>query len=304
MASPTSDLQVLAPGPGISGPRAAIRLEVVGRRLARLRKLPLNISIPGGFLILMLLLCFVWPYVYTIPPSTGGSVLNANLPLWSHGHIFGTDSVGNDIFSRLVYGGQVSLEVGAATQVIGLVVGGALGMIAGYSRGIVEVVITRVLDVLIAFPSLVLALAIAEGLGPSEWHVIWAISFFSVPAFARITRGATLRLRDQTFMVAAGLMGVARWRILLRHLFPNMIAQLVTFGLLGAGIAIILEGALSFLSLGIPAPGASWGNMIANGQNTLAVQPSLVIIPSLFLLATVASLNVLGDGLRRRWGTR
>lgn len=300
MASPTSDLQtVLVPGAPPLTPVSA-----PSSRRSRGARLPLSITIPRGFLILMIGLCFVWPVIYTIPHPTGGSVLNANLGVFSKGHIFGTDSVGNDIFSRLLYGGRVSLEVGVATQVIGLAVGGLLGMIAGYSRGVLEAVMMRVLDVLIAFPSLVLALAIADGLGPSEWHVIWAISFFSVPAFARITRAATLRLRDQTFMVAAGMMGTARWRILLRHLLPNMITQLATFALLGAGVSIILEGALSFLSLGIPAPGASWGNMIATGENTLSVQPSLVLIPSLFLLATVAALNILGDGVRRRWGAR
>jgi peptide/nickel transport system permease protein len=301
MASQTSEIQsVLVPDHLPAAPG-----EVRTRRRTRgsRKKLPLTITIPAVFLILLIGMCFLWPIVVTIPPPVGGSVLNANIGPFSHGHIFGTDSVGNDIFSRICYGGRVSLEVGAATQIIGLVIGGLLGMIAGFSRGILESVMMRVLDVLIAFPSLVLALAIADGLGPSEWHVIWAISFFSVPSFARLTRGATLRLRDQTFMVAAGLMGTARWRILLKHLMPNMITSLATYALLGAGVAIILEGALSFLSLGIPAPGASWGNMIASGENTLSVQPSLVIIPSIFLLATVAALNVLGDGLRRRWAS-
>jgi len=161
-----------------------------------------------------------------------------------------------------------------------------------------------VLDVLIAFPALVLAVAIAEGLGPSEMHVIWALSFFSIPAFARIARAGTLRLHGQTFMLAARLSGTRTRRILLRHVTPNIMPQLVTFALLGAGVVIILEGALSFLGLGIPAPAPSWGNMIALGQGTLSAQPALVIIPSLFLLATVLSLNLLGDALRKRWGVR
>jgi peptide/nickel transport system permease protein len=162
----------------------------------------------------------------------------------------------------------------------------------------------RVVDVLIAFPALVLALAIADGLGPSEVHVIWALSFFSIPAFARISRAATLRLQGQTFMLAARLSGTRGWRILLRHVAPNIMPQLVTFGLLGMGVAIILEGALSFLGLGIPAPGPSWGNMIALGQGTLSASPALVLIPSVFLFATVLSLNLLGDGLRAHWGAR
>ncbi len=131
-----------------------------------------------------------------MPPPVGGSVLDAGLPAGTPGHPLGTDASGNDIFSRLLYGGRVSLEVGAATQVIGIVVGGLIGMIAGYSRGFLAAVLMRVLDILIAFPSLVLALAIAEGLGPGELHVIWALSFYSVPAFARLARAATLRLRE------------------------------------------------------------------------------------------------------------
>jgi peptide/nickel transport system permease protein len=249
-------------------------------------------------------MCYLWPLVHNVPPPVGGSVLDSSDPVGTPGHVFGTDAAGNDIFSRILYGGRVSLEVGLATQLIGLVLGGLLGMIAGYSRGIVEAVLMRVLDMLIAFPSLVLALAIAEGLGPSELHVIYALSFFSVPAFARVARGGTLRLRDQTFMVAARMLGTKWWRMILFHFTPNLLPQLVTFGLLGAGVAIILEGALSFLSLGIPPPGASWGNMIAEGQQTLSSTPSLVLIPSAFLLATVAALNLLGDALRQRWGAR
>ena len=183
-------------------------------------------------------------------------------------------------------------------------VGGLLGTTAAYRGGMLDAVIMRVLDVLIAFPSLVLALAIAEGLGPSELHVIWALSFFSVPAFGRIARAATLRLREQTFMLAARLSGTRTRRMLLRHIAPNITPQLVTFGLLGVGVAIILEGALSFLGLGIPAPGPSWGNMIALGQGTLSATPELAAIPSAFLFVTVVSLNLLGDGLRARWGVR
>ena len=240
----------------------------------------------------------------SVPPPVGGSVLNASLPIGSPGHLLGTDADGNDIFSRLLYGGRVSLEVGAATQVIGIAAGGLIGMIAGYSRGLLAAVLMRALDILIAFPSLVLALAIAEGLGPGELHVIWALSFYSVPAFARLARAATLRLRDQNFMLAAALSGTPRWRIAAFHLAPNLLPQQLTFALLGAGVAIIQEGALSFLSLGVPPPGASWGNMIASGEQTLSVQPSLVVLPCLALLITVAALNLVGDALRARWSAR
>jgi peptide/nickel transport system permease protein len=259
---------------------------------------------PAGFLILLILFCYLGPTVFRVVSPTQGDVLSANLPPLSPKHLFGTDAIGYDIFSRILYGGRVSLEVGAATQVIGLLVGGLIGVIAGFSRGAVEAVIMRVLDVFIAFPSLVLSLAIAEGLGPSEIHVIWALCFFSIPAFARVARGATLKQRDQTFIVAAGLLGSRRLPIVFRHIVPNILPQLLTYALLGAGTAIVLEGALSFLGLGVPEPGPSWGNMISAGENTMSVQPYLVLIPSFFLLATVMALNLFGDALRDKWEKR
>jgi peptide/nickel transport system permease protein len=264
----------------------------------------LEIWIPAGILILIIGACFLWPLVYPVPPPTGGSILDAGLPPFSPGHILGTDPVGNDILSRLLHGGQVSFEVALAVNVIGLAVGGLLGIFAGYRGGATDAVVMRVLDVLIAFPALVLALVIAEALGPSELHTIWALSFFAVPAFGRLARSATLRLREQPFMLAARLSGTGTWRMLLRHVVPNIAPQLTTFALLGAGIVIILEGALSYLGLGIPPPGPSWGNMIALGAQTLTASPELVLIPSLCLFVTVVCLNLLSDGLRARWGVR
>lgn len=291
MSAPIPDL--------LPAPDAAIAAPV--RKKARGRASTLRIWLPAGFLILLAAACFLWPLVYPVPKPTGGSILEAGLPPLSPGHIFGTDPVGNDVFSRILYGGRVSFEVGLSVTAIGLVIGGLLGTAAGYWGGAVDTVIMRVLDVLIAFPALVLALAIAEGLGPSEMHVIWALAFFSIPAFGRIARSATLSLRGQTFMLAARLSGTSRRRMILRHVVPNIMPQLLTFSLLGIGVAIILEGALSFLGLGIPLPEASWGSMIAQGQGTLSASPEYVLIPSAFLFVTVVALNVLGDALRERW---
>jgi peptide/nickel transport system permease protein len=261
----------------------------------------LKLWVPAGFLIVLAAACFIWPDIYPVPKPVGGSVLNAGLPPLSPGHIFGTDPVGNDVFARILYGGQVSFEVGFAVTAIGLVVGGGMGMAAGYWGGAVDAIISRVLDVLIAFPALVLALAIAEGLGPSEVHVIWALCVFSIPATGRIARSATLELREQTFMLAARLSGTKGRRVIARHVVPNIVPQLMTFSLLGFGVIIILEGALSYLGLGIPLPEASWGSMIAQGQQTLTASPDLVLIPSAFLFATVVSLNLVSDALRERW---
>ena len=298
MSAPLPEL--LAPeGPAVPN-RARLYQARARGGLAR----QLRFWLPAGFLLLLLLACFVWPNIYPVPNPVRGSVLQAGLPPLSPGHIFGTDPVGNDVFSRILYGGQISFEVGFGVNAIGLVAGGLLGIAAGYWGGASDTIISRVLDVLIAFPALVLALAIAEGLGPSELHVILALSVFSIPAFGRIARGATLALREQTFMLAARLSGTRGARVIVRHIVPNIVPQLMTFSLLGIGVAIILEGALSFLGLGIPLPEASWGSMIAQGQQTLSASPDLVLIPSAFLFATVLSLNLLGDALRERWGVR
>jgi peptide/nickel transport system permease protein len=274
-------------------------VEPAAGRPAWLRSL--RIGVPAAVIVVIVAACFVWPIVGSVPKPTGGSILDSDLPAFSSGHLLGTDTVGNDLWSRLLYGGRNSLQIALAVQLVGLILGGTVGAIAGYRGGLLDIVMTRLLDVLIAFPVLVLALAIAQGLGPSKLNTIWALSFFSVPAFARIARAATLQLRERTFMLAATLSGTPSWRILLRHVAPNVLPQLITLGLLGMGIIIILEGALSFLGLGVPPPNPSWGNMIADGQQTLSAEPRFVLYPSVMLFVTVLAFNLLGDALRARW---
>jgi peptide/nickel transport system permease protein len=297
MAAPLPDVSLATssrpPLPSLVDARS-LRTQRLGRTL--------RLWVPAGILILMLLLCFVFPLVVKLPSPTNGNIIQASEPPFSPGHLLGTDRIGVDVFSQLLYGGQVSFEIGAAVTAIGILVGGTLGVHAGYFGGWVDAVISRVLDVLIAFPALVLALVIAEGLGPSEFHVILALSVFGIPAVGRIARGATLTVRGLPFMVAARLAGTRRWRIIVRHILPNIMPTIVTFSLLGFGVVIILEGALDFLQYGIPPPEASWGSMIATGQQVLSAQPEYVLIPSIALLVTVVALNTLGDALRERWG--
>jgi peptide/nickel transport system permease protein len=296
MAAPVASLALGLPDPGGAAPQRESR----GRGVLR----SLEITIPGALLLVLLFFCFIWPLVYPVPSPTYGSVLNSNLPMWSPGHIFGTTNVGYDNMARILYGGRTTFEIAVAVQAIGLVAGGLLGVIAGYAGGIVDAMAMRVLDVLIAFPSLVLILVIADSLGESELHVIWALSAFSIPAAGRVARAGTLRLRDQPFVVAARLSGVKAWRIIFGHIVPNLIPQLLTFSLLGAGIIIILESGLDFLGYGIPDPAPSWGGMIAYGQTVMSVSLSPLVVPSLFLFGTVVCLNLVGDGLRSRWGVR
>jgi peptide/nickel transport system permease protein len=300
MAAPLPDTAYVAAGPPAPLPSLVSSRKLRAQRLGR----TLRLWIPAGFLILVLALCFLWPLVYHLPSSTNGNIIEAGEPPFSPGHWLGTDQNGVDEFSSIVYGGQVAFEVALAVTLIGMAVGSAIGIVAGYFGGWVDAVLSRVLDILIAFPALVLALAIAEGLGPSEFHVILAIAVFSVPAFGRVTRGATLVLRELPFMVAARLAGARRWRIILRHVLPNIMPGILTFSLLGIGIVIILEGALDFLGYGIPAPTATWGAMIASGQQIMTAQPEYVLIPSIALLVTVVACNMLGDALRERWGVQ
>lgn len=299
MAAPLPNVQLATPTPpplpALVNARQ-LRAQRVGRAL--------RLWVPAGVLVLMLAICFLLPLVVTMPSASKGNIIYNNLPPFSPGHWLGTDVQGVDIFAQLVYGGQVAFEVGLAVTAIGFVIGGTLGVIAGYASGWGDAVISRVLDILIAFPALVLALVIAQGLGPSEFHVILALSVFGIPAIGRIARGATLTIRGLPFITAAQLAGTRRWRIIARHIVPNIVPGLVTFALLGIGITIILEGALDFLGYGIPAPQASWGNMISNGQQILSAQPEYVVIPSIALLITVAALNMLGDALRERWGVQ
>lgn len=295
MAAQAANLMTLAlPEAGTPAPQRQSRTRGLLRTL--------EITIPGGILAVLLFFCFIWPLVYPVPNPTDGSVLNASLPMWSPGAIFGTTQVGYDNMARILYGGRTTFEVAAATQVLGLLIGGILGVVAGYVGGIVEGVLMRILDVFIAFPSLVLILAIVDSLGQSELHVIWALTAFTIPAFARVARAATLRLRDQPFVIAARLSSVKAWRIIVSHIVPNIMPQLVTFSLLGAGIVIIIESGLDFLGYGIPDPAPSWGGMIAYGQTIMSTSLSPLLVPSLFLFGTVVCLNLLGDGLRNRWG--
>lgn len=264
----------------------------------------LDVWIPGGFLLLLVLACFVWPVVYPVPQPVGGSILEAALPIGAPGHLLGTDTVGNDILSRILYGGRISFEVAAGTQLVGGVVGTMIGIVSTYLGGIAEAIVMRLLDVLLAIPAFILALVLLEGLGQGELNIIWALSIFFIPAFARLSRAATLSLKEQTFVVAAHLTGTKRWRSIMRHIVPNVAPGLLTFSLLNAGIAIIVEATLSFFGYGIPPPGPSWGNMIADGQQVMSTQPRLILVPSIVLLVTVIALNTLGDGLRARWGVR
>lgn len=262
------------------------------------------VGLPAGLIAALFFACFILPLLIPIPPPVGGSVLDSALPPGSPGHPLGTDINGNDVLSRLLHGGQASLIVAITVNIIGLAIGGTVGAVSAYLGGKSDTLIMRALDVLIAFPSLVLTIAIAQALGPSLGNTILALSAFSIPSVARISRSATMRVMSMPFLQAAEMSGSPAWRILLRHVAPNIVPQMINFAMLGTGIMIVTEGALSFLGLGIPPPDPSWGNMIFDGQQSLSATPLLVLWPSLALLITVLSFNLLGENLRDEMSSR
>ncbi|MBR0694423.1 ABC transporter permease [Bradyrhizobium lablabi] len=232
-----------------------------------------------------------------LPSPTDMDMLEKRAP-FSFEHWLGTDGFGRDELARLVYGARVSLVVGLCAPVIGLTIGGALGMLAGYFRGRFETFVVGSMDVLLAFPPLVLALAVTAYLGQSIFNLTCILGVLGIPAFMRVARAATLSLARREFVIAAQALGATHARILLRELLPNVLLPLLAYFLLVVAVTIVVESALSFLGLGVPPPVPSWGSMIGEGRESLDVAPRLAFIPAIAMFLTVLSFNLVGDTMR------
>jgi peptide/nickel transport system permease protein len=213
-------------------------------------------------------------------------------------HWLGTDGLGRDELARLVHGARVSLIVGLCAPMIGIAIGGGLGILAGYFRGRFETLVVGSMDVLLAFPPLVFALAVTAYLGQSLFYLTCTLGVLGIPAFMRVSRAATLSLAEREFVVAARALGASHARILIHELLPNVFLPLLAFFLLGVAVTIVVEGALSFLGLGVPPPSPSWGSMIGEGRESLEIAPRLAFIPAGTMFLTVLSFNLVGDTLR------
>ena len=235
--------------------------------------------------------------VLPLPSPTDMDMLERRAPT-SLQHWLGTDGLGRDELARLIFGARASLMVGLCAPVIGLTFGGALGMLAGYFRGRFETLVVGSMDVLLAFPPLILALAVIAYLGQSLVNLTCILGVLGIPAFMRVARASTLTLARREFVIAAQALGATHARILLRELLPNVMLPLLAFFLLSVAVTIVVEGALSFLGLGVPPPASSWGSMIGEGRESLDVAPRLAFMPAIAMFLTVLSFNLVGDTLR------
>ena len=259
-----------------------------------------------GFMVLVSLLA---PWLGTVDPAAMDSNF-INKPAGLKGdfalvdgstvaHTFwlGTDSFGRDLYSRVVYGAQVSLLVGGTTALLALALGGLLGMLAGYFRQ-VDAVLMRFMDGLMAIPAILLAIALVAALGAQVWTVVVAIAIPEVPRVTRLVRSLVLSLREEPFVEAARALATPTPVILWRHILPNALAPLIVQGTFVAASAVLTEAILSFLGLGLPPDIPTWGNIMAEGRVQFSQYPGNVLYPALFLVPTVLAVNLLGDGLR------
>jgi len=244
------------------------------------------------FLLAALLASLIAPY------DPQGQNIVAGLKPPSAEHLFGTDKLGRDIFSRILYGARISLFVGVAVVLLSGVVGTLLGVVAGYLGGWADEALMRITDIFFAFPALILAMAIAGALGPSLQNALIAISAVTWPVYARLLRGQVLALREREFVLAARTVGVPEWQIIIRHLLPNMLAPLLVQGSFDMGGAITAVAGLSFIGFGAQPPTPEWGVMISEARSYMATAWWMGTFPALAIMLVVGSFNLLGDGLR------
>lgn len=213
-------------------------------------------------------------------------------------YLLGTDYLGRDQLSRLLYGARVSLGVGFSVILVSVLLGTVLGLLSGYYGGPLDEFISLMVNITLSFPPLLLAIATMAALGPGLTNVIVALALVSWPGIARLVRGETLRLKSKDFVVAAQALGAKDLSILFKHILPNCIAPILVAGTLGMATAILNESALSFLGLGVQPPHPSWGAMLGRGRDYIWIAPWLTTIPGLSILLTIMGMNLLGDGLR------
>jgi peptide/nickel transport system permease protein len=266
------------------------------------RRNPLGAAAAVIILVLVVTAVFA-PVVATHDPLFPDAINRLAAP--SGGHLFGTDDIGRDVFSRVVYGGRISLQVGILTVLLGTVVGSAIGLMSGYFSGWADIIVQRLLDSVQAIPGLLLALVVASVIGAGTLNTIFPIAVILIPINARVVRSAVLSVREHQYIEAARVLGAADQRIMLRHVLPNVVAPILILSSIYIGNAIVVEASLSFLGLGTPPPTPSWGSMLSGqGRTYMEQAPWLAIFPGMAITLTVLSFNLLGDALRDTFDPR
>jgi ABC-type dipeptide/oligopeptide/nickel transport system permease subunit len=280
--------------PELASPHVAERrrLRLLGKRFMRRPMAVGGLVVVLGFVIMAIFAPLLAPY----PASF--TDFNAVLAHPSSQHLLGTDDLGHDVLSRLIWGARASMLVGVLSTLLGMTIAVPIGLLAGYYRGWVDTVIARITDVLLAFPFLILAVGLAAILGPSLLNATLALGIATVPGFIRIARGETLALREEDYVPAAVLNGANDATIIFRHILPNMTNTLIVQATLTIPSAIVGEAILSFLGLGVQPPASSWGTMLQEAEPYLTQAPRLAVYPGIAIMLAALAFNVLGDGLR------
>jgi ABC-type dipeptide/oligopeptide/nickel transport system permease subunit len=256
-----------------------------------------RLALPGALVVLLFILVAVLAPVLA-PNDPFKNDLSKTLLTPCAAHWLGTDELGRDILSRILYGTRLSLLEGLFSVLLAMVMGIPLGVVSGYVGGKLDTVVMRLVDILLAFPGVLLAVVIISILGPSLLNAMIAVGVYTVPIFARLARGSTLAVKEEPYIEACRAVGMGTFRILRRHIFPNISAHLFVLGTLRVAIAILTAASLSFLGLGAQPPSPEWGAMLSNGRNYILIAPHLVVFPGLAIILLVLGLNLFQDGLR------
>lgn len=267
----------------------------MSRSLRRFLKSPLTLGAVAVVLLLVFAAVFA-PKLATHQPNRQD--FRAVLKPPSHDHYLGTDEIGRDIYSRVIYGARVSVTVGVLSVALGGLVGITVGLLAGFYGGALDGVLMRLIDVLLAFPGILLAILLATALGAGLGPVIIAVAAYSVPTFARVMRGSVLAVRSREFVEAARAAGAGGARVMVRHVFLNSFAPVLVYATLLMGGAILTAAALSFLGVGVAPPTPEWGAMISTARTYMRQAPHVILGPGVAIFLTILAFNVLGDALR------
>jgi glutathione transport system permease protein len=273
---------------------AAIR-SPVGEFARRFRARPIPLA-AGLVIIAIALAAALAPWIAPYDPAAPDYDNVLAGPSWQH--LCGTDAYGRDILSRIIWGGRASLTVGLLSVSLGGAAGVLIGLISGFLGGRVDAVLMRLMDVLLAFPGIVLAIGVVAVLGPGIDNVIYAIAVFSIPVFARLVRGTTLALKQTLYVQAARSIGVRQIKLVLTHILPGTLPAVIVYASLRLGTSILTAASLSFIGLGARPPSPEWGAMLADGRSFLGVATHLTLFPGIAIFVTVLAFNLLGDGLR------